>query len=203
MKTMKSVGLKTVGFFLVLTVICGVIFPLVVTGIARVVFPKQASGSILVGEDGTKYGSELLGQQFTEDKYLWGRIMNVDTASFTGENGEPMMYGWASNKSPAGEELEALIAERVAKIREAQPEKEGEPIPVDLVTCSGSGLDPAISPAAAEFQVNRIAVARGISEDEVRSVVEKYTDKRALGIFGEPAVNVLKVNLTLDGIAFH
>lgn len=203
MKTIKSVVPRVAGFFLVLTVVCGVIFPLAITGIARVLFPKQATGSILMGEDGTKYGSELLGQQFTEDKYLWGRIMNVDTTSFTGENGEPLMYGWASNKTPAGTELETLVAERVEKIRRAQPEKEGEPIPVDLVTCSGSGLDPAISPAAAEFQVNRIAVARGIAEDEVRAVIEQYTDGRALGIFGEPAVNVLKVNLALDGIVFH
>ena len=127
MKTIKSVIPKMLGFFLILTVICGVVFPLVVTGIAKVFFPKQATGSILVGEDGTKYGSELLGQQFTENKYLWGRIMNVDTSTFTGENGEPLMYSWASNKTPAGEELEELIAERVEKIREAQPEKEGHP----------------------------------------------------------------------------
>lgn len=119
MKTIKSVIPKMLGFFLILTVICGVVFPLVVTGIAKVFFPKQATGSILVGEDGTKYGSELLGQQFTENKYLWGRIMNVDTSTFTGENGEPLMYSWASNKTPAGEELEELIAERVEKIREA------------------------------------------------------------------------------------
>ena len=116
MKTIKSVIPKMLGFFLILTVICGVVFPLVVTGIAKVFFPKQATGSILVGEDGTKYGSELLGQQFTENKYLWGRIMNVDTSTFTGENGEPLMYSWASNKTPAGEELEELIAERVEKI---------------------------------------------------------------------------------------
>lgn len=203
MKTIKSVVPRVAGFFLVLTVVCGVVFPLAITGIARVFFPKQATGSILVGEDGTKYGSGLLGQQFTKDQYLWGRIMNVDTASFTGEGGEPLMYGWASNKTPAGEELEALVAKRVEKIRTAHPEKDGEPIPVELVTCSGSGLDPAISPAAAEFQVNRIAVARGISEDEVRAVIEEYTYGKALGIFGEPAVNVLKVNLALDGITFH
>ena len=91
------------GFFLILTVICGVVFPLVVTGIAKVFFPKQATGSILVGEDGTNSTEvSCWGQQFTENKYLWGRIMNVDTSTFTGENGEPLMYSWASNKTPAG-----------------------------------------------------------------------------------------------------
>lgn len=200
MKMIKSVIPKMLGFFLILTLLCGIIFPLIITGISKVFFPKQASGSILTDEDGTKYGSALVGQQFTENKYLWGRIMNVDTTTFTGENEEPLMYSWASNKTPAGEELETLIAERVDKIREAQPENAEQPIPQDLVTCSGSGLDPAISPAAAEFQVSRIARDRGISEDDVRAVIEKYTVKRTLGVFGEPTVNVLKVNLTLDGI---
>lgn len=200
MKMIKSVIPKMLGFFLILTLLCGIIFPLIITGISKVFFPKQASGSILTGEDGTKYGSALVGQQFTKNKYLWGRIMNVDTTTFTGENEEPLMYSWASNKTPAGEELETLIAERVDKIREAQPENAEQPIPQDLVTCSGSGLDPAISPAAAEFQVSRIARDRGISEDDVRAVIEKYTVKRTLGVFGEPTVNVLKVNLTLDGI---
>lgn len=200
MKTIKSVIPRVLGFFLILTILCGVGFPLVITGIAKVFFPKQAAGSLLIGEDGTKYGSGLMGQQFTEDQYLWGRIMNVDTTTFTGENGEPLMYSWASNQSPAGEKLEELIAERVKKIRAAQPENADQPIPQDLVTCSGSGLDPAISPAAAYFQAARIAKARGISEEEVRKIIETYTTGRALGIFGEPAVNVLKVNLALDGI---
>lgn len=200
MKTIKSVIPKMLGFFLILTLLCGGVFPLVITGISKVFFPKQAAGSLLIGEDGTTYGSELIGQQFAENKYLWGRIMNVDTSTFTGEAGEPLMYSWASNKTPAGEELEALIAERVDKIRKAQPESADQPIPQDLVTCSGSGLDPAISPAAAEFQVARIAKERGVSEEDVRAVIKKHTTGRALGVFGEPAVNVLKVNLTLDGI---
>ena len=92
--------------------------------------------------DGKRYGSELLAQEFTGENYMWGRIMNVDTATFTGEDGEPLLYSWASNKSPAGEELEALVAERVERLRAANPEQGDEPIPVDLVTCSGSGLDP-------------------------------------------------------------
>lgn len=97
-------------------------------------FPDQATGSIIVGNDGKRYGSELLAQEFTGENYMWGRIMNVDTATFTGEDGEPLLYSWASNKSPAGEELEALVAERVERLRAANPEQGDEPIPVDLVT---------------------------------------------------------------------
>lgn len=200
MKTIKTMVLKMLGFFAVLTLITGVLYPALITGISNAVFPWQARGSILVGEDGRKYGSALVAQPFSDEKYLWGRVMNIDTETFTDKNGNPLVYGWASNKSPAGEELEAMIARRVADIRASQPEKDGEPIPVDLVTCSGSGLDPEISPAAAEFQVSRIAAARNMSEDEVRSVIRQYTTGRTFGLFGEPRVNVLKVNLTLDGI---
>ena len=187
------------GFFLVMLVITSLIYPAVITAAARAVFPDQATGSIIVGNDGKRYGSELLAQEFTGENYMWGRIMNVDTATFVGEDGEPLLYSWASNKSPAGEELEALVAERVKRLRAANPEQGDEPIPVDLVTCSGSGLDPDISPAAAEYQVQRIADARGIRPEDVQAVVDRYTTGRTFGLFGEPRVNVLKVNLALDG----
>lgn len=187
------------GFFLVMLVITSLIYPAVITAAARAMFPDQATGSIIVGNDGKRYGSELLAQEFTGENYMWGRIMNVDTATFTGEDGEPLLYSWASNKSPAGEELEALVAERVKRLRAANPEQGDEPIPVDLVTCSGSGLDPDISPAAAEYQVQRIADARGIRPEDVQAVVDRYTTGRTFGLFGEPRVNVLKVNLALDG----
>lgn len=187
------------GFFLVMLVITSLVYPAVITVAARAVFPDQATGSIIVGNDGKRYGSELLAQEFTGENYMWGRIMNVDTATFVGEDGEPLLYSWASNKSPAGEELEALVAERVKRLRAANPEQGDEPIPVDLVTCSGSGLDPDISPAAAEYQVQRIADARGIRPEDVQAVVDRYTTGRTFGLFGEPRVNVLKVNLALDG----
>lgn len=199
MKTVKSVIPKMLGFFLVMLVITSLVYPAVITAAARAVFPDQATGSIIVGNDGKRYGSELLAQEFTGENYMWGRIMNVDTATFTGEDGEPLLYSWASNKSPAGEELEALVAERVERLRAANPEQGDEPIPVDLVTCSGSGLDPDISPAAAEYQVQRIADARGIRPEDVQAVVDRYTTGRTFGLFGEPRVNVLKVNLALDG----
>lgn len=187
------------GFFLVMLVITSLIYPAVITAAARAMFPDQATGSIIVGNDGKRYGSELLAQEFTGENYMWGRIMNVDTATFTGEDGEPLLYSWASNKSPAGEELEALVAERVERLRAANPEQGDEPIPVDLVTCSGSGLDPDISPAAAEYQVQRIADARGMRPEDVQAVIDRYTTDRTFGLFGEPRVNVLKVNLALDG----
>lgn len=199
MKTIKAVLPKMLGFFLVMVIITGVIYPLAITGLSRVFFNKQATGSI-IEVDGVKYGSELLAQEFTEDKYLWGRIMNVDSSTFTNDDGEVLMYGWASNKTPAGEELEAMVAERVERLKASNPDKAGEPVPVDLVTCSGSGLDPEISPAAADYQTERIARARGITAGEVEAVIRDYTKGRTLGIFGEPRVNVLKVNLALDGI---
>ena len=199
MKTVKSVIPKMLGFFLVMLVITSLIYPAVITAAARAMFPDRATGSIIVGNDGKRYGSELLAQEFTGENYMWGRIMNVDTATFTGEDGEPLLYSWASNKSPAGEELEALVAERVERLRAANPEQGNEPIPVDLVTCSGSGLDPDISPAAAEYQVQRIADARGMRPEDVQAVIDRYTTGRTFGLFGEPRVNVLKVNLALDG----
>lgn len=200
MKTLKSVIPKMAGFFLIMMVITSVIYPAAITAVANVAFGNKAEGSIITGKDGKEYGSALLAQEFTGSQYMWGRIMNVDTGTFTNENGEPLMYAWASNKTPAGEELETLVAQRTEKLRAAHPEKAGEPVPVDLVTCSGSGLDPEISPAAAAYQAERIAAARNMSVEDVQAVIETYTTGRFLGVMGEPRVNVLKVNLALDGL---
>ena len=171
----------------------------IVTGIAQLIFPDKANGSI-IEVDGKKYGCELLGQQYTDDEHMWGRIMNIDVSTYKDENGKTLMYAAPSNLSPASEEYEALVRERVEKLRAANPDMDETAIPVDLVTCSGSGLDPHISPAAAEYQVARIAKANNMTEDEVREVIQKCTDGKFLGIFGEETVNVLKVNLMLDGI---
>ena len=199
MKTMKNVLPRALVIFLIFTLVCGLIYTAVVTGLAQLIFPYQANGSI-IEIDGKKYGSELLGQQYTDDAHMWGRIMNVDVSTYTDENGTAVMYAAPSNLSPASEEYAALIAERIEKLRAANPEMEEKAIPVDLVTCSGSGLDPHISPAAAEYQVARIAKANGMTEDTVREIIERCTDGRFLGIFREETVNVLKVNLILDGI---
>ncbi len=199
MKTIKSILPKALIFFLIATIVCGIIYPLLITGISQLFFKDKVNGSI-IEVDGKKYGSTLLAQEFTGDEYMWGRIMNIDTGTFKDKDGNALMYAYPSNLSPASDEYEALVAQRVKKIKAANPEKGDAAIPVDLVTCSGSGLDPDISPAAAEYQIERIAKARGISTSKVQEIVLKYTNDRFLGIFGEKTVNVLKVNLALDGI---
>ena len=199
MKALKSVFPKALMIFLLFTVICGVAYTGAVTGVAQLIFPDKANGS-LIEVDGKKYGCELLGQQYTDEEHMWGRIMNVDISTYKDENGKTLMYAAPSNLSPASDEFEDLVAERVKMIREANPDMNETSIPVDLVTCSGSGLDPHISPAAAEYQVARVAKANDMTEDEVRAIIKQCTDGRFLGIFGEETVNVLKVNLMLDGI---
>lgn len=199
MKTLKQILLKGTLIFVVFTLVCGVLYTGAVTGLAQVLFPKQANGSI-IEVDGKKYGCELLGQQYTDDGHMWGRIMNIDVSTYTDENGKALMYAVPSNLSPVSEEYGALVEERVQRLRAANPNMDETAIPVDLVTCSGSGLDPHISPTAAKYQVARIASVRGISENQVNYIIDKCTEGRFLGIFGEKTVNVLKVNLMLDGI---
>lgn len=199
MKDIKKVFGKTTLLFFILMILCGLIYTLVMTGISQLFFKDKANGSI-IEIDGVKYGSELLGQNFTDPAHLWGRIMIMDVSTYTDDEGNQLMYAGASNKSPASEEYAQQIEERVAMIKEANPDADTQAIPVELVTCSGSGLDPHISPAAAEYQVPRIARAKGISEEEVREVIDTYTEGKFLGILGEETVNVLKVNLALDGI---
>lgn len=199
MKTCKELLIKASVIFLIFTVICGVIYTGVVTGLAQLLFPYQANGSI-IEVNGQKYGCALLGQMYTDDGHMWGRIMNPDVSTYRDETGKVLLYAAPSNLSPADEEYGALVAERVKKLRAANPEMDEKAIPVDLVTCSGSGLDPHISPAAAAYQIPRIAVSRNMSEAQVTAIVEQCTRGRFLGIFGEKTVNVLEVNLMLDGI---
>lgn len=199
MKTFKALLPRAALLLLIFTVVCGVLYTGLVTGLVQLFFPRQANGSI-IEVDGKKYGSQLLAQQFTDDGHLWGRIMNLDVSTYTDENGKALLYATPSNLSPASPEYEALVSERVERLRAANPARGDEPVPVDLVTCSGSGLDPHISPAAAEYQVPRVAQARGMSEEAVRAVIAQCTDGRFLGLFGEETVNVLEVNLKLDGL---
>lgn len=193
----KAVVSRAFGVLAFFTVACGLGYTLVVTGVAQLLFPYQADGS-LIEVDGRVLGSELIGQNFEDEGHLWGRVQNVVIVE--DEDGDPMAYGGPSNQSPASEDYRELIDERVERLRAANPDAEMDAVPVDLVTCSGSGLDPEISPDAAEYQVPRIAEATGKSEDEVRSIIRECTSGRFLGIFGEPRVNVLKVNLMLDGL---
>lgn len=192
----KGIASCALGVFALFTIVCGLGYTLVVTGIAQVTFPYQANGS-LITVDGKVVGSELIGQNFDDEDHMWGRIQNVSIVE--GEDGELMAYGAPSNLSPASEKYRQLVDARVKKIRAANPDADMDAVPVDLVTCSGSGLDPEISPDAAEYQVPRLAKATGKSEDEVREIIAQCTKGRFLGVFGEPTVNVLKVNLMLDG----
>lgn len=193
----KGVASRALGVFALFTVVCGLGYTLVVTGIAQVAFPYQANGSLIKVDDKI-VGSELIGQNFEDEDHMWGRIQNVTIVE--GEDGGLMAYGAPSNLSPASEEYRQLVDERVEKIRAANPDAGMDAVPVDLVTCSGSGLDPEISPDAAEYQVPRLAKATGKSEDELREIIAQCTKGRFLGVFGEPTVNVLKVNLMLDGV---
>ena len=193
----KRVASRALGVFALFTVVCGLGYTLVVTGIAQVAFPYQANGSLIKVDDRI-VGSELIGQNFEDEDHMWGRIQNVTIVE--GKDGELMAYGAPSNLSPASEEYRQLVDARVEKIRASNPDADMDAVPVDLVTCSGSGLDPEISPDAAEYQVPRLAKATGKSEDEVREIIAKCTKGRFLGVFGEPTVNVLKVNLMLDGV---
>lgn len=199
MKMVKSILPKALIIFLIFSILCGILYSGAVTGLAQLLFTDKANGSIIEVDD-KKYGCELLGQQYTDNAHMWGRIMNIDVSTYKDEDGNILMYAAPSNLSPASGEYEELVAERIEKLRASNPDMDETAIPVDLVTCSGSGLDPHISVAAAEYQVARIANVRGITEDEVRTVIDKCTSGRFLGVFGEETVNVLKVNLMLDGI---
>lgn len=185
-KTLRN----ALGLFLMLTLVTGVAYPLFVTGVSALLMPGKASGSI-VTRDGKAVGSALIGQPFSDPKYFWGR------PSATG----PQPYNGAasagSNLAPANPALVEAIQSRVQALREADPGNTA-PVPVDLVTASGSGLDPHISPAAALYQVARVARLRGVAQEQLRGLVAAHTEGRTFGILGEPRVNVLALNLALE-----
>lgn len=185
MRKMMEVFRPAVLCFVVMTILCGIIYPGIVTGIAQGAFPEQANGSIITVtlKDGSPkdFGSALIAQEFTKPAYLIGRPMGT------------------TNLSPVGEKQEKLVLERIAWWHAMDPDNQAD-IPPDLVTASGSGVDPHITPQAADYQVSRIAKARNMEEDEVRRLIQTYTRGRLLGFWGEPAVNVLQVNLALDGL---
>jgi K+-transporting ATPase ATPase C chain len=176
-----------------LTVLTGAVYPLLVTGVAQVLFPSRANGSLIEG-DGKLLGSELIGQTFSDPQYFWGRPSAT----------APLPYNAGassgSNLGPTNPALEEAVKARIAALKTADPGN-AAPIPVDLVTASASGLDPHISPAAADYQVGRVARARGLDPSAVRTLLAQHTHGRQLWVLGEPRVNVLTLNLALDGLA--
>jgi K+-transporting ATPase ATPase C chain len=185
--------LKNAALMLIaLSVLTGIVYPLVVTGIAQAAFSNQANGS-LIERDGKAVGSALIGQPFSDPKYFWSR------PSATG----PVPYNAGassgSNQGPLHPALAEAVKARIEALQQADPDNQ-TPVPVDLITASSSGLDPHISPAAAEYQAARVARTRGLSADQVRGLVAEHTEGRQLGFLGEPRVNVLKLNLALDAL---
>ena len=188
---MKRNFLISIWMTLATTVLLGIVYPLVVTGLAQLLYPRQANGELIRRTDGTVVGSTLLGQPFTSAGYFHSRPSAAGPAGY-----DPMASG-GSNLGPTNK---ALVDRVAGSVQSLSVENAGASIPVDLATASGSGLDPHISPASAEFQVSRVARERGMREDEVRALVAKHTEQRQLGFLGEPRVNVLELNLELDAV---
>jgi len=184
--SMLRQSLTVVGSLIFVT---GLAYPLTITGASRVLFPHQAGGSLIL-KDGKVLGSELIAQHTEDPKYFWGRLSATDYPTDAGNSS-------GSNLAPSNPALAANAQARIKTLRDADPGNT-QPVPADLVTASGSGLDPHITPAAAEYQVRRVARVRGRSEAEVRALVGQATSGRSLGVFGEPVVNVLELNLSLD-----
>jgi len=187
---MLKTSLQSIRAVIVFTVITGIAYPLVVTGISQVVFRQQANGS-LIERDGKVLGSTLIGQPFSDPKYFWSRPSATSPQPYNGASSS------GSNQGPTNPALKEAVEGRVKALRDAGGDA-SKPVPVDLVTASGSGLDPHISPAAAEYQIQRISKIRNIPEERLRALVAQHTEGRQLGVLGEPGVNVLELNLALD-----
>lgn len=187
---MKNAIRPALAMFAVLTLVCGLAYPLLVTGLSQLVMPGQANGQ-LIEQGGKVVGSQLVGQSFTSPRYFWGRPSATAPAPNNGAGSS------GANQGPSNPALKEAVAGRIAALRAADPGNR-EPIPVDLVTASASGLDPHISPAAALYQVNRVAAARGVTRERVLGLVEAHTERPWLGMFGEARVHVLALNLALD-----
>ena len=186
---MKRNFITAILMTIVTTIILGLIYPLVVTALAQVIFPDKANGQLIRNAEGTVIGSRLIGQPFTSPGYFRSR------PSAAGANGYDASGSGGSNLGPTNQKLIDRVKADVEKLQRENP---GKPVAIDLVTTSGSGLDPHISPAAAEFQVPRVARERGMNEDELRQIVAAHTEGRQFGFLGEPRVNVLELNLDLD-----
>jgi K+-transporting ATPase ATPase C chain len=185
-------------FFALFAVVTGVLYPAAVTGLAQAIFPAQANGSI-IEINGKLYGSALIGQGFSEPKYFWPRPSATAGHAYNAFDPTRLTGSSGSNLGPLSQSLIDSVRQRVATLRAADP-TQTDPIPVDLVTASASGLDPHISLASAYYQIPRVAQARGLSTAQVGSLVDRYTTERQFSVLGEPIVNVLLLNLALDEI---
>jgi len=183
-----------VSLFVILTAITGLAYPLAVTGISQVLMPNQANGSLVHNKDGQAIGSELIGQSFTNPAYLWGRPSATTPTPYNGQ------ASGGSNLGPLNSDLAKAVQGRIEALHKADPSNTA-PVPIDLVTTSASGLDPNITPAAAKYQVGRIAAVRGLTVAQVQELIDQATYERQLGLFGERRVNVLQVNMALDRLA--
>lgn len=184
--------------FIILMLITGVLYPLLATGLAQLIFPFQANGS-LVDHKGLEVGSELIGQNFSGMEYFWGRPSATTSMPYNAFDQDTLTASSGSNLGPLSQTLVNNVKERVSKLQSANPDSNSL-IPIDLVTASGSGLDPEISVSAAYYQIPRVAKARGINEVEMSKLVDQFTKDRQFGLLGEPRVNVLMLNMALDGI---
>ncbi len=189
---MRSILRPAIVFLLLMTVVLGIVYPLVVTGVAQVLFPSQANGSLIVRE-GTAIGSRLIGQPFSDPKYFWGRPSATTPQPYNGLDSS------GSNMGPLDPALLHAVKARIAALQAADPGNPA-PIPVDLVTASASGLDPDISPAAADYQAARVARSRGLAVAAVDALIARHTRDGGLDVLGEPRVNVLELNLALDAM---
>ena len=189
---MRSMLRPAIVLLLVMTVLLGVLYPLAVTGVAQLLFPSEANGSLIL-RHGKVIGSRLIGQSFSDPRYFWGRLSATTPQPYNG------LDSTGSNLGPLNPTLIDAVKARIAALRAADPGNHA-PIPVDLVTASASGLDPDISPAAAYYQASRVARARGLPLARVAALVASHTRDRLLGVIGEPRVNVLQLNLALDGL---
>jgi K+-transporting ATPase ATPase C chain len=178
--------------FILLSIVTGLVYPGVVTGVAQLAMPDAANGSLII-RDGKAVGSTLIGQPFSDPKYFWSRPSATGPQPYNG------LASSGSNQGPTNPALVDAVKERIAALKAADPGS-AAPVPLDLVTASASGLDPHISPAAADYQLRRVARVRGVDEGKVRALVAAYTEARQFGLLGEPRVNVLSLNLALDAL---
>ena len=187
---MKTLLRPAITLFLLLTAVTGIAYPLVVTGFARILFPEQAAGS-LISKNGKPVGSALIGQNFADARYFWGRPSATSPQPYNAQ------ASGGSNQGPLNPALTEAVKGRIAALKAADPGN-SKPVPMDLVTASASGLDPHISPAAADYQVARVAKARGLPAEKLAALIQQHTEGRQWGLFGEPRVNVLALNAALD-----